>query len=316
MYSLMVVTLVSVFSRIREKQPVPKLRVCHAIVLYGLNVFIQLFTVLFLLIVAEQLHQKNYRHPYGHGHYESVRDAGEWLQKAVETGDPGVSTAGFEDLGPTQFVIKRCEEEVNVPYPAVYYFIIFWWALFVVNELRNIATMSASMLRVPNPEPNGVSPLLVEETCTVVFLASWMKAAIFVLISVVKTIIALALAWAGCKYLLLQTNPFSLVLKVLAFKLIVEFDELLVDTLSSWEMHQTICGAGMRAQRGVYSQYWAHGVGGTVYFLAAAGFVLLFTEVVFMDLMFFRRQCINYMDTFLPNRTVEALNFEKFLFDG
>lgn len=284
----------------------------HGTLLYGLNLTIQTGTVLFMLNMAQELEMKLYRVHFDRKYGMSLGDATRKIEYAMR-GDN--STALPAILAPTTSdgVLEVCAAEVDIPFRTIYWVMLFWWAMFMLKEFKYIRIQGRALWWV---ETRVDQRLPLVEKRSLVRLDSWMRGILILCIPGLKITVASCLLFVGAKFLVLQRNPFSLVLKALAMQLVVNFDELMVGSLSSREAMEAFSKSHIlyklkTTELGfLKASHWKNGLGGFVFLAAAVLIVEGFVRGMFPDIFAFRDACLEFNKTFneLYHRPFKAIH--------
>lgn len=286
--------------------------VLHGTLLYGLNLVIQTGTVLFMLNMAHELEMKLYRFHFDHKYGMSLGDATREVEYAASslnsTSLPAILTPLTSDG-----VLEVCAAEVDIPYRTIYWVMLFWWAMFMLKEFKYIRIQGRALWWV---ETRVDQRLPLVEKRSLVRLDSWMRGMLIVAIPGLKITVASCLLYVGSKFLVLQTNPFSLVLKALAMQLVVNFDELMVGSLSSREAMEAFSKAHIlfklkTTELGfLKASHWKNGLGGFAYLACAVLIVEGMVRGMFWDIFEFRDACLKFNKTF--NELYRPPDFQQF----
>jgi hypothetical protein len=266
-------------------------RQLHAFLLYGLNLAMQGCALIFLLGVAEDLERPWERNHFLNHYNVSTADAAVQMDTAVAYGRPDVVLEEFVSL---------CRVQTQVPHPNIYIMMVFWWMAFMMKEIRAIERVFQAIWQLDTAADSS-QKLMSEDGC-IIALTIWQKVVFMIVNPMVKSCIAFPLAYAGCKFLVLQTQPLSLIVKSLAMQLVLGLDDLLIASLASDRIQSQI--KNMKFLRHGFEDemlekvHWHEGLGGLVYLAISLAVVFCFFFFVFFDLMSFRNSCHAYQDAF------------------
>lgn len=273
--------------------PMIALSCFHGSLLYGLNVVIQASMVLFLTKIARDLETKLYRETFDRAYGMGLASVTRELRRAVAENNATLSAA--LNLTNCDGVLEVCATEVEIPYRSIYWVMLFWWFMFMLKELREIRAQFQALWNVERRTDSSYP--LCESGGDLVRMDRWMRFTLILLLPIFKVIVAFMLLFAGAKFLMLQTDPFSLVLKALAMQSVVYFDELMVGSLTSRESIESFSKAHIVFTRRSTGNkvtlrfHWKNGVGGLVYFAVTLLVVELFVQVICGDIFQFRAAC-------------------------
>lgn len=129
---------------------------------------------------------------------------------------------------------------------------------------------------------------------TVIFLTNKLKILLIVTIPMLRLMIASGVAYAGMKFIMLQTSYGKVVLKALCMQWVITISGLLVKSFCSHHTLATLRTTSLHCTKGdqYWNARWQYGFGGIFLFSIGVAVVLLVNAVIFKDLMAFRAECL------------------------
>jgi hypothetical protein len=270
-------------------------RLLSSVFLYLVNVLMQGSVIVFLIDITEMAENKWESHTFKSEYNMTLSRVSQELFAAVRQGSRNVTFHG--ELVPLEghsSIFSLCEEQLHVKFILVYYVMIFWWVVFMIKELKTIRSWFAVLFC---RSVHGQSTVMDEDETLVRKTTRPVQILLILCGPVVKLCIAVPLTFVGAKFLLLQVSPLSLIMKVLALQLVIGLDDLLVSSLTTHTCHQELEQAKIHVvsrPAPTNAIQWDNGVGDVVWAILALLLTLLFTEILFGDIMQFRRACDAY----------------------
>jgi len=276
------------------------LNLVHALTVYGMSIFMELAVAGFLLKnsqgLAEGLDDESFQLRFNTTVAGATALLQQWsMATAAQHAQPGGQ--------PPPLLLETCSKQLQVSMPQFYYIMISFWLMYMLAELK-VASWEFIHLWGVEVRWNRADTLLVSgdggKSTVIARLDGWMKALLMLLLPVVRGAVAAMVTFAGCKFLILQVEEAKIVMKVLCMKFAIQIDELMVRSLLTAGVRRELKQAKFWSDWGrpKESSLWDNGLGGLVYLLVVCILLLLTTEVVFRDLMFFRASCAEYCKHF------------------
>jgi len=303
--------------------------VFHAILVYVSTILLQLFVTGFLLWNGQVMEEGVNDNYYVEHFNVTLRQVGDYLARAVELGDPHLLPKTLESAGG---VFSKCAVQMNVGIIQIYYIMIFFWMSYMLIEFKSAAwwlvyligvkdefihteyeemLSTGSRFELPSPclfTPRSIGNKtgnLVEwhekkKQFIIVRLTMPLRVLLILLHPVVKLWVAMAITYAGAKFLILQVDAVKIVMKVLCMRFVIQIDELMLMSTSTKHCQELVKGARLRTDWGHpgKASVWERGFGGFVYLLIGISSLIFTLHWTFGDLMHFRLGCFGYHSQF------------------
>lgn len=313
-YSLLVLRLAEQWSSTDSwwTPTVRWLHLFHALVLYFMNVVVQVLIVCFIWQASEDLVEKWDGAKFERKYNTTLSEAAEQLALSAKMRAPMGTTA--LDLS----LLELCAEQLLVPHVALYYVMIFLWVIFQLKEFKKIRDWLTAMYNLPGPVQDYDKPLVLagdgDFSCAICFMTCWQKAIVFLAVPAAKFAIVLPTTFIGAKFLALQTLPFALVMKAVGLQMILNIDDIFVSALALRVIVARLQKAKIEypMPEASFVFWWYDGVGSLCFLSSCIAFVCWLMQDYFADLTFLRTSCRVYHSQFSPSevpRVTEGITY-------
>eukprot|EP00429_Kryptoperidinium_foliaceum_P137661 CAMPEP_0176266942 /NCGR_PEP_ID=MMETSP0121_2-20121125/42905_1 /TAXON_ID=160619 /ORGANISM="Kryptoperidinium foliaceum, Strain CCMP 1326" /LENGTH=362 /DNA_ID=CAMNT_0017606993 /DNA_START=54 /DNA_END=1140 /DNA_ORIENTATION=- len=294
-YGLLALRILELWAGRSIPNRVPWLHLAVAIVYYVLYIVLVFGVTIFLLVIVNKQAFQWEDSNFTPKHNMTVSAASDHLRAVMAT-DAVVNSTHHP--GVSNDLFATCRELNKVPQQYIY--LLLHGVLLGdedVDELKSARDWIVNMLCVDtqvDPSQMTMSP----DGANILSVPTVLKVVIMLFVAFVKIVIFVLVLHICCVFLLMQTNGFALVIKVIAMSVVLGIDEQVVESLALREACQKLRSTNiqLRSDRTFLNKmYWYDGVGGMVFLSSAVLVVLLYTNVLFGDLMGLRKACNDYI---------------------
>jgi hypothetical protein len=281
----------------------PVLSLSHAVVLWSINLCLQGGICLALLSLADDMGEP-WENSFFLRHYNtSIFDATSTLSMALD--EPSITNEIHSDI------LEKCREAIGVP-RYFYFMLMFLWLLRNFAEIED-AFLSFGQLCTIRRRRTWEDRIFNDDDEEVIeMLDCWMVVVLIVFVPLTRLLISFLITYCGMKFILMQNNELTMILKALTMQFVTQIDEMLLALITS-RCRDAVGSLKMRmsslvADPGRYNNLWDGGLGGLIYLGALGIAVYLILNVVFAGVCDFRRACSIYDSRFsLPEFPVRDL---------
>lgn len=278
-----------------------------AFLLFFIITLLQLAVTGFLLLSAERMETEMENGFFLENYHMTIEEATHKLELAAMQGKKLTSKRidKFCDGDVTRSFLCGCAVQLQVDLPGLYSIVLFVWVSFMISQMRQSERLwrhMSGVARVKSDEPmldrryNVKDGHLSKNTIVGIgFYSYW----IIVVSTVFLPMIVYAiLMYAGAKFLLLQTDQSKLVMKVLCMRFVIQVDDFLTKSFSSWTMRQEATVTLVKTKYSGVRRHllWNNGFSMIYFMTVVCVIVQLIFMVAFRQLTFFRSACRVYRD--------------------